>query len=99
MTSPYKKRKIKQDPDFTCFKPAWVPRELLKKNILEIDEFEAIRLTNLEGKSNIDWAKSMNISSATFNRIIKSAYYKITDSLVNGKWIKIINKNNTSKCE
>lgn len=99
MNSPYKKRKIRKNPDFTCFKPAWIPRELLEKNILEIDEFEAIRLTNLEGKSNIDWAKSMNISSATFNRIIKSAYRKITDSLVNWKGIKIMNKNNNSKCD
>lgn len=99
MKQNYKDRKIKKDPGFTCFKPFWVPRSLLEKNILQIDEFEALRLTNLEWKSNIDWAKSMNISSSTFNRILKSAYFKITDSLVNWKGIKILNKNNTSVCD
>ena len=99
MNQPYKDRVIKEDPWFTCFKPSWVSRECLEKNVLKIDEFEALRLTNLEWKSNIEWAKSMNISSSTFNRILKSAYFKVTDSLVNWKWIKIINKKNTSDCD
>ena len=99
MKWPYKDRRIKHDPWFTCFKPAWIPRDKLEKNILEADEFEAMRLTNLEGLSNLEWAESMKISSATFNRMLKSAYKKITDSLVNGKGIKIINKDKTSDCD
>jgi len=99
MKNPHKNRVIKKNPDFTCFKPAWVPREFLEKNILKTDEFEALRLTNLEWKSNIEWADSMWISPSTFNRILKSAYFKITDSLVNWKWIKILNKKWESRCD
>lgn len=99
MKWPYKDRNIKYNPDFTCFKPAWVPRNKLKKNILKIDELEALRLTNIDCLSNQQWAESMNISSSTFNRILKSAYKKITDSLLNWKAIKIMNKQNNSKCD
>jgi len=95
----YKDREIKHNPGFTCFIPAWVPREELERNILQIDEVEALRLTNIEWLSNIEWANSMNISSSTFNRILKSAYKKITDSLLNWKAIKIMNRENNSKCE
>jgi len=32
-----------------------------------------------------EWWKKMGVSAATFNRILKSAYKKITDAIINGK--------------
>jgi len=58
---------------------------------LEHDEFEAIRLKNSEGLSQIDCAEKMKVSQSTFQRILTSANQKITEALVMGKAIKIVN--------
>ena len=99
MSRPCKIRNIEQEVEFTCFKPAWVSRELLKKVELQASELEAIRLANLEGLSQIEASKKMNISASTFNRLIKSANIKITDALVNGKWIRIYKIDWTHNCK
>jgi len=99
MPRPCKERNIEHFWDFTCFKPAWVPRECLEKNTLEADELEALRLANLEELSHKEASLRMAISPATFNRLLKSALKKISDSLINGKAIRIIGKNNKSLCE
>ncbi len=56
---------------------------------LSVDEFEAIRLKDLEGLEQTAAAESMNISQPTFHRIIESARRKVADALVNGKAIRI----------
>jgi predicted DNA-binding protein (UPF0251 family) len=56
---------------------------------LTVDEFEAIRLADLEGLRQVDAAKRMKISRPTFSRIISSAHEKIADGLVNIKAIRI----------
>jgi predicted DNA-binding protein (UPF0251 family) len=56
---------------------------------LSIDEFEAVRLSCLEGLKQIDAAKLMKISRPTFSRILTSAQQKIADGLVNIKAIRI----------
>jgi predicted DNA-binding protein (UPF0251 family) len=56
---------------------------------LTLDEFEAVRLADLEGLRQVDAAKRMRISRPTFSRIIASAHRKIADGLVNIKAIRI----------
>ncbi|KJJ84576.1 protein belonging to Uncharacterized protein family UPF0251 [Candidatus Omnitrophus magneticus] len=56
---------------------------------LTIDEFEAIRLACLEEMKQESAAKLMKVSRPTFSRIIRAAYKKIADALVNIKAIKI----------
>jgi predicted DNA-binding protein (UPF0251 family) len=56
---------------------------------LSVDEFEAIRLADLEGLKQIDSAKLMHVSRPTFSRIAASARKKIADGLVNIKVIRI----------
>lgn len=96
------KRKISQEPKFTCFKPDWITKSFIRKNWLfnelQIDEFEALRLAHLEWKSMIKWAKEMKISAATFNRILKSAQEKITDSIVNWKAIRVFKSDWSHNC-
>ena len=56
---------------------------------LTVDEFEAIRLADLEGLYQEQAAEKMGVSRQTFGNIITSAHRKIADSLVNGKAVKI----------
>jgi predicted DNA-binding protein (UPF0251 family) len=58
---------------------------------LSLEEIEALRLKNVEGLDQTECARQMNTSQSTFQRIITNAYNKVSDALVNGKAIKIIN--------
>ena len=82
-------RRISNEPNINYFKPAGVPLKTLKETILALEEFEAIRLKDLEGLEQEECAKKMNISQPTFHRLILIARKKIADSIVNGKAIKI----------
>lgn len=82
-------RWIKCDPGERCFKPRRRSLAKLERICLTIDEFEAVRLANLEGLKQVDAAKKMRISRTTFSRIIASAHRKIADGLVNIKVIKV----------
>jgi len=53
------------------------------------DELEAIRLADFNELFQEDAAIKMNISRATFGRIVMRAHYKIADAIINGKAIKI----------
>jgi len=57
--------------------------------ILTIDEFEAVRLKDLEGLDQGVCAEKMDISQPTFHRLVISARKKIADALTYGKSIKI----------
>ena len=62
---------------------------MMDEVVLELDEFEALRLADHESMYQEEAAKQMGISRQTFGRIIESAHRKIADALVNGKAIKI----------
>jgi uncharacterized protein len=89
MARPRKYRKIKCNPAVLYFKPRGIPMSMLDEIILEPDELEAIRLGDLLGLSQEESAEKMNISRATFGRIINSARLKIADGILNGKALHI----------
>ena len=89
---PKKKRWVKCEPGEKCFRPQFKPLDELDGVILKLDEFEALRLADLEGLKQEDAAIKMNISRPTFSRIINSARKKIADALINVKAIRIENK-------
>ena len=99
MVRPLKQRRLQANILYTCFKPAWIRRKELEKVELRADEIEALKLANLDGLTNLQAAEKMKISAPTFNRILKSAYKKITDALLNGKWIRIYKIDGTSDCK
>lgn len=76
-------------PDTTYFKPAGIRLKELEESIITIDEFEAVRLKDLQELDQEAAAKKMNISQPTFHRLVLTARKKIADALVNGKAIKI----------
>ena len=59
---------------------------------LSMEELEALRLKNILGFDQNQCAKRMKTSQSTFQRILASAYKKISKALVEGKAIKIIRK-------
>lgn len=56
---------------------------------LSLKEAEAIRLKDLEGLEQEEGAEKLNISRATFQRILGSVRQKIANALLNGKAIRI----------
>ncbi len=90
MVRPRLCRKIKFNPNVTYFKPQGVPMRLLELVELTIEEVEALRLKNTRNLSQEEAAKKMKTSQSTFQRILTSAYKKITEALIEGKAIKII---------
>jgi len=61
----------------------------LEESVMGMDEFEAVRLKDLEGLEQEEAAKKMKISRSTFQRLVVSARKKIADAIVHGKAIKI----------
>ncbi len=57
--------------------------------VLQPDEFEALRLADLEGLYQEEAARMMSISRQTFGRILERAHKKVADAIVNGKALKI----------
>lgn len=86
---PKKTRWIKCMPGERCFKPMCRPMNRLKAVSLTLDEFEAVRLADLERLKQVDAARRLKISRPTFSRIVSSARNKIAEGLVNIKAIRI----------
>jgi hypothetical protein len=66
-----------------------IPVTELDEVVMTLDEFEAQRLADLDGLYQAEGAERMNVSRATFSRILDSAHRKIADALVHGKALRI----------
>ena len=89
MVRPRKCKMVYAEPGVSYFKPRAVPLMELKEIDLTVEEFEAVRLADLNCLKQIKIAKKMDISQPTLHRLLESAHKKIADALVNGKAIKI----------
>ncbi|PIS46995.1 MAG: hypothetical protein COT17_05690 [Elusimicrobia bacterium CG08_land_8_20_14_0_20_51_18] len=89
MARPFKKRKIKCDPEAYYFKPRGVPLFALRETVLKLDEFEALRLCDYQGKEHSAGAASMGVSRQTFTNIINSARKKTASAIINGNALRI----------
>jgi predicted DNA-binding protein (UPF0251 family) len=89
MPRPHRCRRIGRRPGKDYFKPRGISLAELEEVVLQLDEFEAIRLADLEGFYQEEAAGKMRISRQTFGNIIVSAHKKIADAIVNSKAIKI----------
>ena len=89
MSRPRLCRRIRFNPNVTYFKPQGVPMRFLEVVELTTEELEALRLKNMKDLDQEEAAKKMNTSQSTFQRILTSAYKKITEALIDGKAIEI----------
>lgn len=95
MPRPTKYRKVETLPEFTYFIPTGRPKCEIEEIVLKIEEFEAMRLKDIENLNQEECAEKMNISRQTFQNIIDSARKKITAALIEGKAINISGGNYT----
>jgi len=89
MARPKKHRMVSFNPQIDYFKPRGIPMRDLSEVCLAVDEREAIRLADLIGMSHEDAGRHMNVSRATFGRIIQQARKVVADALINGKAINV----------
>ena len=82
-------RRINFSPNVRYFKPQGIPLRDLDEVELSLEELEALRLKNVEGFTQTVASEKMKTSQSTFQRILTSAYKKITEALIEGKAIKI----------
>ena len=82
-------RKIRFRAKTRYFKPQGIPMRNLEIISLTHEEVEALRLKNIQNLDQNDAAQKMNTSQSTFQRILSSAYKKMSEALVKGKAIKI----------
>ena len=89
MARPRNCRRVGALPGSEYCKPRGIPLSLLEEITLSVDEFEAIRLADLENLYQEQAAAKMKVSRPTFGRIIESAHKKVAEALVKGKALKI----------
>jgi predicted DNA-binding protein (UPF0251 family) len=89
MSRPKKDRCINCRPDASYFKPRGIPLTRLEEVCLSLDEVEALRLCDYEGKYHEQAALEMGVSRATVGRIVNEARRKVAEALILGKALKI----------
>lgn len=89
MPRPKIPRKICSRPANSCFKPNGIPMAQLQSVEMAEDEFEAMRLVDLEGFQQQQAAVEMEVSRQTLANLVKSARFKVAECLVQGKALKI----------
>ena len=82
-------RRVRFNPHIKYFKPLGIPMRELEEIELIPEEVEALRLKNIEELDQVVCAEKMNTSQSTFQRILSSAYKKISQALIHGWAIKI----------
>lgn len=87
MARPRKCRKICTEPAYDSFKPEGISAG--EEITMTVDEYEVIRLVDLEKNTHEQCAERMGISRTTVTEIYESARYKLADSVVNGKKLHI----------
>lgn len=57
--------------------------------VLNLEEFEALRLIDFEQKDQQEAAKRMRVSQPTFSRVLDSARKKVSQFLIEGKALRV----------
>ncbi|MBN2574134.1 MAG: DUF134 domain-containing protein [Deltaproteobacteria bacterium] len=89
MPRPFCCRRIAGVPAASVFEPLGVPLVALNEVVMSLDEFEAMRLVDLDGLYQEQAAERMNVSRTTVGRIIDSAHRKVADAIAHGKALRI----------
>lgn len=89
MARPRKGRKVCCLPNNDRFGPLNIENNQNRFIVMAIDEYETIRLIDLEGFTQEECAGQMHIARTTVQRMYSDARKKIAQSLVNGKVLRI----------
>lgn len=90
MPRPCKRRRVCALPEHACFGPLG-GREGAKglRVVMTVDEYECIRLIDLEGLTQEECAKRMDVARATVQAIYDSARSKLAEALVRGRQLVV----------
>jgi predicted DNA-binding protein (UPF0251 family) len=75
-------------PLYVYYVPHGVSESKLEEISLTLEELEALNLKDMQGLDQVESAKKMGISRATFQRLLGSARKKIITALIEGKAIR-----------
>lgn len=89
MPRPRKCRRVCCMPGVTLYGPLSGFSEDAALIVMSVEEYESIRLIDLEGLTQEECAEQMQVARATVQNMYKEARLKIADSFVNGRIIKI----------
>lgn len=89
MARPRKWRKVCCLPESNLFGPLKSSPADHEVIIMTVEEYETIRLIDLEGLKQEECAERMKVARTTVQRIYIDARKKIAEALVNGKILKI----------
>ncbi len=85
MPRPPRCRRICEEPVNRTFGPADGQPKTTESITMTVDEYEVIRLVDLEGATHEQAARRMDISRTTVTEVYESARHKLAESLVLGK--------------
>lgn len=89
MPRPRKCRKVCCLPKTNLFGPLDKSNFENEIIVMTVDEYETIRLMDLEGMTQEECAEKMNVARTTVQRIYNEARIKLAKSLVDGHLLKI----------
>lgn len=87
MARPRRCRRVCMEPEYISFGPDGTAQS--GQLVMSVDEYEVIRLVDLEGKTHGECAKQMDISRTTVTEIYESARKKLAECLVSGYRLEI----------
>ncbi len=71
------------------FKPAGIPLSQLEVVEVALDELEAVRLCDFEGREQEEAAAEMGISRGTIQRLLYAGRRKLIDAVIHGKALAV----------
>ena len=89
MPRPHKPRWVGLQHSGVSFVPQAGGFSMPDSVLLGLDELEALRLADLNGMSQEQAASLMNVSRATFGRIVARARAKVADALIHSRSITV----------
>ena len=97
MPRPRKKRFCRRYMADRIYKPQGIPMRELETIILSLDQFEVVRLCDVENLDQEEAGRRMGISRGTVQRLLYDARRKIVEAILNNSAI-VINLKESEDC-
>ncbi len=82
-------RTLDELPIIKGFRPIWMRANYRQAIVINLEEYEALRLIDYEKMIHEQAAVTMNVSRPTFTRMYESARHKMSTALVEGRSLLI----------
>jgi predicted DNA-binding protein (UPF0251 family) len=89
MTRPLCNKKISFCPNWKGYKPFGCKPSARQAVEISPAETESLRLKNIEDLDQTAAAAAMGVSQSTFQRLLASAYKKVSVALIEGRELKV----------